>query len=94
MAKGDSSTFYSEIFNAIYGFLSDKLGAEKAALTKPVIREKLKENAVPDHLGQEAVYLIETCEMARFAPVTGESDAVFYERTSEFIEKLEAHFKK
>lgn len=94
MAKGDSSTFYSEIFSALYGFLSDKLGEEKAALTKPVIRQKLADHEVPDHLGREAVYLIETCEMARFAPAAGQSDAVFYERTAEFIEKLEAHFKK
>lgn len=93
MDKGDSTTFYSEIFNAIYGFLSDKLGAEKAVLTKPVIRQKLAENEVPDHMIQEVIYLIETCEMARFAPVTGQSDEVFYGRTAEFIEKLEGLFK-
>lgn len=93
MGKGDSTTFYAEIFNAVYGFLSDKLGTEKAALTKPVIRAKLIENEVPDHMAQEVIYLIETCEMARFAPVTGQSDEVFYGRTAEFIEKLEAMFK-
>ena len=93
MDKGDSTTFYAEIFNAVYGFLSDKLGAEKATLTKPVIRAKLTENEVPDHMAQEVIYLIETCEMARFAPVTGQSDEVFYGRTAEFIEKLEGLFK-
>lgn len=93
MSKGDSTTFYAEIFNAVYGFLSDKLGTEKAALTKPVIREKLAENNVPDHMAQEVIYLIETCEMARFAPVTEQSDEVFYSRTADFIEKLEGLFK-
>jgi hypothetical protein len=91
MDKGESKIFYGEIFNAMYGFLADKLGTEKAALTKMVIKNLL--NPHGEHIANEATYIIETCELARFAPVSGQSDQMFYTRVSEFIEKLEGTFK-
>lgn len=90
---GDSMAFYSEIFNAMYGFLADKLGLEKAALTKPLIKQRMAEEGIDQAVVTETLELIETCEMARFAPVGNESDEAFYQRTSQCIEKLENHFK-
>lgn len=90
---GNSMAFYSEIFNAMYGFLADKLGMEKAALTKPLIKERMTEEGIAGEVIVETLELIETCEMARFAPVGNESDEAFYQRATQCIEKLENHFK-
>ncbi len=93
MKNGDSKLFYVEIFTAIYGYLGDKLGMPQAQLTKTIVKDKLKEANIKDALVQEALYIIETCEMARFSPVTEQSDKVFYQRTVEFIEKLDELLK-
>ncbi len=93
MDKGQSKAFYAEIFSALYGFLSDKLGTERAELTKPRIKEYLAQSQVPEHIIEEAIHIIEQCEMARFAPIEGLSDQMFYSRVVDFIEKMEAHFK-
>ncbi len=93
MKAGDSKRFYAEIFNAMYGYLADKLGMEKAALTKNIIKEELAQREIEKHLVQEVIYIIETCEVGRFAPVGDSSDSAFYARVMDFIEKLEAKFK-
>ncbi|MFT4772473.1 MAG: hypothetical protein ACI9D1_002512, partial [Cryomorphaceae bacterium] len=41
----------------------------------------------------DVTYVIDTCEMARFAPVTEVSDEAFYNRTADLIENLEGRLK-
>ncbi len=93
MDKNDSKNFYAEIFNAMYGYFSDKLNTQKAELTKPVIKAEFAARAIPETLAQEAIAIIETCEMARFAPISGQSDRMFYQRVEAFIQKMEGAFK-
>ncbi len=93
MNSGDSILFYAEIFTAIYGYLSDKLGLPVAQITKTVAKDRLKAVEIKEPVVQEVMYIIEVCEMARFSPVTEQSDNVFYQRTVELIEKLDELLK-
>jgi hypothetical protein len=93
LKESDTKKFYEEIFKAVYGYLGDKLGIGIGQLSKPMLRSALERKGVNEATINEVNYVIETCEMARFAPVTEVSDDVFYKRTAELIENLEEKLK-
>lgn len=90
---GDSQVFYQEIFKALYGYLGDKLGIPIGQLSRQKIINELEQHEVKETTLNDVTYVIDTCEMARFAPVTEVSDEVFYKRTAELIENLEGRLK-
>lgn len=93
LKSNDSKKFYAEIFNALYGYMSDKLGLPGSMLSRQVIIENLKERGIEDDLIHELSSTVETCEMARFAAVTEMSDRDFYEQTVKLISKLDSRLK-
>lgn len=93
LKSGDSSVFYQEIFKALYGYLGDKLGIPIGELSRQKILSELQQNGVKEAVINDVSYVINTCETARFAPVTETSDEVFYNRTAELIENLEGRLK-
>ncbi len=93
MNSNDSTMFYAEIFSALYGYLGDKLGIPASSLSRPMLKQKMLEAGIEEEVAYEAFRIIETCEMARFAPVTEQSDFSFYKRTEGLIEKLEGSIK-
>jgi hypothetical protein len=93
LKAGNSSLFYQEIFKALYGYLGDKLGIPTGELTRSKIVSELNKNGANEATINDVTYVIDTCEMARFAPVTEVSDEVFYKRTAELIENLEERLK-
>lgn len=93
LKSGDSSVFYQEIFKGLYGYLGDKLGIPIGQLSRQKIFSELEKNGLKEATIKDVTYVIDTCEMARFAPVTEVSDEVFYKRTAELIENLEGKLK-
>jgi len=89
----DSSVFYQEISKALYGYISGKLSIPIGKLSRNSILEELKKNNIDESTINDATYVIDTCEMARFAPVTDVSNEMFYKRTAELIENLEDKLK-
>ena len=93
LKSGDSQIFYQEIFKALYGYLGDKLGIPIGQLSRQRILSELERSGVKEVTVNDVTYVIDTCETARFAPVTETSDEVFYKRTAELIENLEGRLK-
>ncbi|MGB6037181.1 MAG: BatD family protein [Cryomorphaceae bacterium] len=93
LKSGDSQVFYQEIFKALYGYLGDKLGIPIGQLSRQRILSELERCGVKEVTINDVTYVIDTCETARFAPVTETSDEVFYKRTAELIENLEGRLK-
>ena len=93
LKSGDSQLFYQEIFKALYGYLGDKLGIPIGELSRQKILAELQRNELKEATVNDVMYVIDTCETARFAPVTETSDEVFYNRTAELIENLEGRLK-
>ena len=93
LKSGDSQVFYQEIFKGLYGYLGDKLGIPIGQLSRQKILLELQRNGAQEAIFNDVTYVIDTCEMARFAPVTEVSDEVFYKRTAELIENLEGRLK-
>ena len=93
LKKNDSSLFYEEISKALFGYISDKLGIPIGQLSRSRILSELDKNGIDTSVVNDVTYVIDTCEMARFAPVTEVSDDIFYKRTAELIENLEGKLK-
>jgi hypothetical protein len=64
----DRQKFLDEIFRAIWGFASDKLGVQVADLTRDRIRDELSSRKVSDEIIQLFTETVDACEYARFAP--------------------------
>jgi len=87
--------FYDEVLKACWGYLSYKLNIPVADLTKEKMQSELSLHAVDDSLIDRYVALLNTCEFARYAPVSSndELDTVFAEAVA-VIEALEGSIKK
>jgi hypothetical protein len=72
-SKGEPSSlqrvrFYSEISRALWKYLGDKLGISQSELSLERASEALKDHSVDQGLIHALRVLLESCDMARFAP--------------------------
>lgn len=68
MLKRDQNTFYTEMAQALEGYISDKLSIERSKLSKDTISQMLAEKNVPSELIEQYVDALNFCEEARYAP--------------------------
>jgi hypothetical protein len=61
--------FYDKIFAALYGYIRDRLNMGISELSKEQIRERFDEKKITVETIDELISVLETCEMARFAPI-------------------------
>jgi hypothetical protein len=93
MTGSESLAFYSEISQAMSGYLEDKLSIQKSEFTLDKALSKLNEKKVPDELVQKVKDIYEKCEFARFAPASQNISAEqsMYEETINTIVKVDSH---
>jgi hypothetical protein len=84
MGKQEQKAFYDEIARAMWGFLSDKLNIGQSDLSREYVREQLLARTVPEALPERLTKLLDTCEMALFAPsaVSGGMESTYEEALS------------
>jgi hypothetical protein len=63
--KGDFGGFYGALYDAIIGFVADRLNLEKSGLTIEAIQAN---GQMPGEIRQELTAFLEQCQSARFAP--------------------------
>ena len=63
--KKDFAGFYGALFDAVLGFVADRLNLEKAGLTVDEIRNISR---IPDDIQNELAAFLDQCQSARFAP--------------------------
>ncbi len=68
----DKKAFYDEVSRATWGYLGDKLNIDMAELSKDNVEEKLQARAVKPETVAKLKALINTCELALYAPVSDE----------------------
>lgn len=68
------SDFYSELSQALFGYLEDKLGIQKSEFTLETAIEKLGQREIEGDLLDRVKSISEKCEFVRFAP-RGETSA-------------------
>ncbi len=71
--KADNKkAFYDEVSRATWGYLGDKLNIDMAELSKDNVEEKLQARSVKPDTILKLKDLINTCELALYAPVSDE----------------------
>ena len=89
--KGKESEFYQELFNALFGYLGDKIGVSSASVTRRMLADFLQSKQVPAELQGRLTATLDRCEMARFAPATDVKPQAVYDDTAQLITQLDNH---
>ncbi|MCP5064099.1 MAG: protein BatD [Ignavibacteriae bacterium] len=82
--------YYNYLSQALFGYLEDKLGIQKADFTIDKAVEKLKEKNASHELIKNLKQVSEKCEFARFAPdaVGNDADKQFYKSVESIIQNI------
>ena len=91
----DKKAFYDEVSRATWGYLGDKLNIDMAGLSKDNVEEKLQARAVKPETVAKLKALINTCELALYAPVSDEHTEMEknYDTAMNLIADLEDEIK-
>jgi uncharacterized membrane protein len=86
----DQNRFYEEMSQALWGYISDKLGIERSVLSMDSAKEAMVGKGIDETLADEFVDTLNTCEYARFAPgdATSKMEGL-YEKGLDMIMKVE-----
>lgn len=86
----DQSHFYEEMSQALWGYISDKLGIERSVLSMDTVKEAMMSKGIDESLSNQFVDTLNTCEFARFAPGDAASKMEgLYEKGLDMIMKVE-----
>ena len=90
MKKNESKLFFDEIAKSIFGYIGDKMNIPFSELSRNNIAKKLQDKQASRQTIESLSILLERCEMARFAGVSGESAMQeVYTSAHEIISSLE-----
>ncbi len=95
LRTNDKKAFYDEVSRATWGYLGDKLNIDMAGLSKDNVEEKLQARNVNPETIAKLKALINTCEMALYAPVSDEHTEMKknYDTAMNLIADLEDEIK-
>ena len=86
--------FYIEISHALWGYVSDKFRIPLGQLSLDTAFQKLKERNMEESAIDEFLETLNHCEQVRFAPSSEITPEKMYEKTFNFITKIERELKK
>ena len=90
LKEQDQSHFYEEMSQALWGYISDKLGIERSVLSMDTVKEAMMGKGIDESLSNQFVDTLNTCEFARFAPGDAASKMEgLYEKGLDMIMKVE-----
>jgi len=94
MKERKQNEFYTEIAQAIWGYLSDKFYIQQSDLSIDSVKEALELKNTPQELIDLFVSTLNNCEYARFAPGdAGKKMEDLYQQGIEAITKAEKMIK-
>ena len=83
------NTFYDEIFAALYGYIRDRMNMGISELNKQEIKERFEAKKIKPDTITELINVLETCEMARFAPIGDVSRKELVDQAHHVISQIE-----
>ncbi len=93
LQAGDKKKFYDETAKALWGYLSDKLNIPQSELSKETATVALTGKGINADTSRKIFSIIEECEMALFASVSGGSMESVYNNAETIINELESQLK-
>ncbi|MCQ2143214.1 MAG: BatD family protein [Bacteroidales bacterium] len=95
LSKDLYTAFYESLHKALLGFAGDKLSMSSAELSKDNLSENLSAAGVPGELVSEFIGLLDACEYARYAPVSGhEAMQAHYDKAENVISMMDSKIRK
>ncbi|MFI3269868.1 MAG: BatD family protein [Rikenellaceae bacterium] len=94
MDEGDERTFYREMLQGLWGYMSDKLNIPVADLTKECVREELMKRGGSKETAQEFSAIITRCDEAQYSPVASTQMDEVYGEGLRLVSKIEELFKR
>lgn len=64
----NQNSFYEELSQALWGYISDKLNIVRSQLSMETVKEMMLSKNVSEDIVNEFIELLNNCEFARFAP--------------------------
>lgn len=94
LKENKPSEFYTSIIQSIENYFSYKFKISKSELSKEKILQLLSQHNINDNLKNKYIELINTCEMAKYAPVSSQKplNEIFNE-TKDLIIQIENQIK-
>ena len=90
MTSDDDKSFYNEIVKSIWGYLADKFDLRNVDLSKENMRSVMDDHGITEELQHATQQLIDTCEMAIYAPVASqEGKGNLVEHATDIIKRIE-----
>jgi hypothetical protein len=95
MDTGEALKFYTEVSEAVSGYLCDKLNIQKAEYTLDKALAHLRSLNVDESLSERVKTISEKCEFARFAPKSGDPATTkeFYDDAVKLITELDSSIR-
>lgn len=89
LLSNEKEAFYNHTLVALWGFVSDKLHLPLSQLNKENIAQLLQDKDVPAELTTQYLKILNTCEMAQYAPVASVEMDKDYREAIDIISRLE-----
>ncbi len=90
MKAGDRERFYDEMLVALWGYVSAKLNIPTSELNRQNVAQSLLEAGASEDVVDQLVRVLDDCEFAKYAPVSGEDELKnVYDRGTDVINNLE-----
>jgi hypothetical protein len=89
-----NEAFYIEISKVLWGYISDKFHIPLGLLSLDTAHQKLSERSMQQDSIKEFIDTLNDCEYVRFAPSPDITPEKMYERTFNFITKIERELKR
>jgi len=94
MKANDARHFYSEVLQATWGYLSDKLSIPVSSLSRDTARQVLTDHGADEENINTFMELIDTCEFAQYAPAQEASGMdKIYEDAVRILGKIDQKIK-
>ena len=87
--EGQKNAFFEEVYRALNDYLSNKLTIPRAELNIEAIQNKIGDYENSESLLAEVKEILETCELARFAPVPSDAGPELLQKAESAIKEIE-----
>ncbi|MCC7050807.1 MAG: hypothetical protein IT239_03390 [Bacteroidia bacterium] len=89
-AAANTDLYYQQISATVYQYIGNKFNVGLAQATIDLVKNKLEEKKLTEPLYNDLKTILETCEMARFAPIQSNVEKdLLLQKTKNTIIKLE-----
>jgi hypothetical protein len=88
MQEQNSSAFYKEMLNGLWGYMSDRFNIPVAELKREVVREELQRRGASAE-AEMFIAVIERCEEAQYSPIASAEMKSIYDEGVEAVSKIE-----